>query len=349
MSRIVLLAPGDLITRCEEIFKRKGVRTKVVNSEGKNKWTLGEGDGSSESRSGTGVETDQDAKPHVNGRRGEGKDVEPRGLQESNTNSSSKGVFGARSSPINNGRDVGNTMGRGSGNDESPTAASMSVLLGETKKQTSQTKEDGRDRSKEGAIRKGEKKTILEEDKENGNMSRILVLSEDIAQALSKEYDIEVMNTNEKMSIGEDEVVMELGGQLIRRLSLPQEVRDEQNDEVKRLRRLHMNNNGKRKTFKTVRVDSERGLATLLNLNIEKMKDKKQSKTQPPMTRVTLVTNDIKDVDKAHIMLGAPTGDVGWKELARKATQRSNIRAYVYNPSNGDDLFEVVDTLLDVA
>ncbi|AKP24081.1 helicase [Wad Medani virus] len=65
-------------------------------------------------------------------------------------------------------------------------------------------------------------------------------------------------------------------------------------------------------------------------------------------TPVALVTNLKEYVPRAHIIFTAPTGDRTWKELAREATKRSNIRAYAHDPSTGpasDALLALIDAL----
>nr|ATW68814.1 helicase [Okhotskiy virus] len=66
------------------------------------------------------------------------------------------------------------------------------------------------------------------------------------------------------------------------------------------------------------------------------------------VTPVVLVTNDSQYVQRAHILYTAPTGDVTWKETARKATKRRDIRAYAYEEhekSPGEALLTLIDAL----
>nr|UBB38835.1 NS4 [Wongorr virus] len=50
-------------------------------------------------------------------------------------------------------------------------------------------------------------------------------------------------------------------------------------------------------------------------------------------TSVVYVTNSKVDIPRAHVMYTAPTGDTNWKEVAREATKRRDLRAYVYDPT----------------
>ncbi|AKP24093.1 helicase [Chenuda virus] len=51
---------------------------------------------------------------------------------------------------------------------------------------------------------------------------------------------------------------------------------------------------------------------------------------QVTRSSVVLVTNLAEYAPRAHILFTAPTGDTGWKAVAREATRRPNIRAYAY-------------------
>nr|AYM94311.1 helicase [Kemerovo virus] len=63
---------------------------------------------------------------------------------------------------------------------------------------------------------------------------------------------------------------------------------------------------------------------------------------------VALATNDAKFVRQAHILFTAPTGDPSWKETARLATQRKEIRAYAHKENEtpaGEALITLIDAL----
>ncbi|BAT21351.1 Hel [Muko virus] len=63
---------------------------------------------------------------------------------------------------------------------------------------------------------------------------------------------------------------------------------------------------------------------------------------------VALVTNDMKFVPQAHILFTAPTGDPTWKKTAREATKKKEIRAYAHNDADvaaGEALITLIDAL----
>nr|ATW68826.1 helicase [Baku virus] len=61
-----------------------------------------------------------------------------------------------------------------------------------------------------------------------------------------------------------------------------------------------------------------------------------QDELPPARTSVALVSNRQRDVSHAHILFSAPTGDTNWKNIARGATRRANIRAYAYEEMGGE-------------
>nr|AVO64745.1 VP6 [Ninarumi virus] len=85
-----------------------------------------------------------------------------------------------------------------------------------------------------------------------------------------------------------------------------------------------------RKQGEVVQVSSMAVLKELLQV-----KDEGQVNIMA-QTRVRLVTNKKKYLDAAQVMFTAPTGDVGWKELAREAAKKQNIQVYVYKQGKDD-------------
>nr|QWE80479.1 helicase [Corriparta virus] len=65
------------------------------------------------------------------------------------------------------------------------------------------------------------------------------------------------------------------------------------------------------------------------------------------MSGVGMVTNKKEYVSQASVMFTSPTGDPGWKEVSREAMKRSNIRAYVHDPEkSGVPSHEALVTLI---
>ncbi|ALL99460.1 RNA helicase [African horse sickness virus 3] len=62
---------------------------------------------------------------------------------------------------------------------------------------------------------------------------------------------------------------------------------------------------------------------------------------QTQSSSIRYISNRMEDVSRAKAMFTAPTGDEGWKEVAKAATQRPNIMAYVHE-GEGDGLKELL-------
>ncbi|AJU57330.1 VP6 [Orbivirus alphaequi] len=62
---------------------------------------------------------------------------------------------------------------------------------------------------------------------------------------------------------------------------------------------------------------------------------------QTQSSSIRYISNRMEDVPKAKAMFTAPTGDEGWKEVAKAATLRPNIMAYVHE-GEGDGLKELL-------
>ncbi|BCB92314.1 VP6 [Yonaguni orbivirus] len=346
MSRIVLLAPGDVISQCGDALKVRGIKAKIKPWEGfdiNNNLTS------------EGKETIVTGQAKVDGR---ADHVEPGGSGKIQTgvDGSNDGISGG-GEPTN--QLGGNKRGTSKGStwsDSKDEAAQLLLLLERSKKQIhdgKSSKDEGESQEKNGGQEQGAGTINKESQKENISGGIIYVLSDDIADKLEEDYGANVRVTIGRNTLEDNVKILEFGPALIKRLGLSSEVKDEQSDELKRLRRLNeltQNNDKSKKSDKsmrkTVRVDSEKGLKEVLGGKVKLNANDRKSIAQNT-SRVGTVTNYLEDVDSAHVMFTAPTGDPNWKELARKATMRSNIRAYKYTPGE-ISLQEAFATLLDV-
>ncbi|QCQ85391.1 VP6 [CHeRI orbivirus 3-3] len=361
MSRIVLLAPGDVITQCQEIISARGIKTKVIGNieelETKQKQGGQEqvqtGDKTSEFRK--LLLRKNDDQPRVSGSGACERGVNNGMVHEDYTDGTNKGVSVHGICSDKSGRHQRNTVAR---TDKLPLQTAipcMPVLLDKTETETSHSKTSekrGNDGTSTGTDTESEKAANISGGGEGGGTQHFYLLTEEAKNFLEDKYDITLKLATDKITFGLDDIIIELGGQLIKRFGLMNETKEEQSDAIKRIKRLQgkvnnkkAGNNGSNKQLKVIKVDSEKGLQELLNIK-GNGKDKKHNNVVP-MTRVTLISNALEDVDKAHAMFTAPTGDVNWKKVARAATARSNIRAYSFDPGGGDSLPESFATLLD--
>ncbi|QCQ85351.1 VP6 [CHeRI orbivirus 2-1] len=367
MSRIVLLAPGDVILQCRELFERRGVEIKVENFSGNQSVNSENLSVASEKETGGDNIPNQDDQSHDVGQGVREHGLGRAGVQGSDANRNDTRLHQAGDSTVHDRGIALDSMARGLRHGESKVHASVPVLLDPSKDVTQKSKKEkaGRVGAEGRRGGEGEEETFLKvrkksdsregdvnnvnnvNDVNNVNCCKHLVLSEDIQEKLRIEYDIEVDTTAKKVDFSSEACVVELGPRLLKSLELAMELKEEQSDELKRVKRLC--GGGKRKTLKFLRFDSEKGLLELLGGKKKKKENEKDYVKAVPTTRVTLVTNSIKDVGKAHIMFTTPTGDPNWKEVARQATKRSNIRVYNHQGGTTETLHESIDALLDVA
>ncbi|AGX89725.1 VP6 [Mobuck virus] len=333
MTRIVLLAPGDVIERCEAEIKERGIKTKIKDwKDDKTK---------EEQKQDKGAESTVDG--HRNGVAesiGEGRSREDTQSLDGGTG----GLPGRRELGSGKRRDTASAPEGSRRDDKKEKNTQLPVLLDKPETKTEDLKEGKEDKEHVGAKFNGDKgkETAVQ------IKTKILVLHDEIADKLEEEYDMKVETTIGKMTLDDDIMILEFGPALLKRMGFGTDVKDEQNDEMKRLRRVSETVNTKKKTGtmkKTVRVDSEKGLSELVGRRRIDPSTKKNLTHNT--TRVSLISNAIEDVERAHVIFTAPTGDTNWKEVARTATRRSNIRAYRHTPGEVS-LVEAFTTLLDV-
>nr|AVO64736.1 VP6 [Big Cypress virus] len=106
-----------------------------------------------------------------------------------------------------------------------------------------------------------------------------------------------------------------------------------------------------RKKVNIISIESVQGMRDVFGIKESAGKqeigrESSASKDVLKRSGVVLVTNDKKYVPRANILFTSPTGDTGWKEVARMATKRTEIRAYVHKPEDGsvkESLISLVD------
>nr|QNH88370.1 VP6 [Peruvian horse sickness virus] len=333
MSRIVLLAPGDVISQCKQELEERGIKTHIVE------WDENTEDNKQEKNIRKGIDEDGQSLSISGGnvRTTNGKPVGSASAMDGLCSSGDKrildkGMGGDFSGGTGSGRNTGNGT-----NDVKEADASMSKLLEKTEKETPGEK-----------VRKsGDGKKDEEIGSKQSKEKAIYVMTDDIKDKISEQYDVELKSTTGDATKYDESnnVIIELGSALIKKMGLTNETKNEQSDELKRIRRIN-------RKFSTIKIDSEKGLTDIIGkrkkISGKMVDERKQENNKNIRTRVKLITNDIKYVDQAHVIFTAPTGDINWKQVARKATSRANIRAYAYTPSSDISLIEALTTLVDV-
>lgn len=91
--------------------------------------------------------------------------------------------------------------------------------------------------------------------------------------------------------------------------------------------------------IKIQRIDSVAGLKTYLGVR-ERESDGRRS------TNVALVTDDPTYENRAQIVYVADSKDKDWNEMVARASRRSNVRVYTYDPSRGVAVSDAFVSLL---
>ncbi|ALL43356.1 VP6 [African horse sickness virus 1] len=172
----------------------------------------------------------------------------------------------------------------------------------------------------------GNSKTEGEEAKVGGSDRRIGGLAtQEIADFVKKKIGVEVQVFSKGMSnlFTVDKSLLERGG-------LGREDILHQSDIVKEIRASD-------KRVKIIPLSTvKRMIAEFGGTEEDEIKA-----VQTQSSSIRYISNRMEDVSRAKAMFTAPTGDEGWKEVAKAATQRPNIMAYVHE-GEGDGLKELL-------
>nr|WEU79327.1 VP6 [Bluetongue virus 22] len=318
MSAAILLAPGDVIKRSSEELKQRQIQINLID------WT--------ESMTGKEGETE----PKGEDRAAESKDGEGTQSEGSQKKESGKEIKDADVD-----RRIHTTVGSGPGAKGPGERANENVDRG-----------DGRLEEEGGDADAGVGTT-------GTHGGRWVVLTEEIARAIESKYGT-------KIDVYRDEVpaqIIEVERSLQRELGISREGVAEQTERLRDLRRREKSGThakaaerGRRKQGKKTHDDTqEEGTErekiseepASVGITIEGVMSQKkllsmiggvERKMAPIGAResaVMLVSNSVKDVARATAYFTAPTGDPYWKEVAREASKKKNILAYM---STGGDV-----------
>nr|QBL15295.1 VP6 [Japanaut virus] len=174
----------------------------------------------------------------------------------------------------------------------------------------------------ENRIQKGDAKSAPE--------LRWSVLTSEIADAIRKMSGSSVSVITKE---GKDQNVIVIGRGLAKELGLGREELAIQKEELKEYKGV------KGMIGKVEEVQSMKKLLMRTTQTAETKKD-----VPAKQSGVSLVSNDVLDVERATAYFTAPTGDTNWKEVARKASERRNIMAYSSTGEESQrDLIHLID------
>nr|CAD9197766.1 VP6 [Bluetongue virus] len=311
MSAAILLAPGDVIKRSTEELKQRQIQINLID------WVEDEREAEQQRR---------DSKGGKKGSVQDGQKTEPQGGEKEESSEETKNADV-------DGR-IHTAVGSGSNAERIGGSASESA--------------NGRD----GAVA-GRNRVVNEGDGVDGaDGRRWVVLTEEIARAIESKYGT-------KVGVYADELtaqIIEVERNLQKELGLTREGIAEQTERLRDLRRrereVHARRTGERRKQETKKkkkdedlkeeaqsLQSQEGVVSGGIVIEGVMSQKKllsmiggvERKAKPVGAResaVILVSNSLKDVDRATAYFTSPTGDPRWKEVARKASKKKNILAY---------------------
>nr|ANH10678.1 VP6/NS4 [Parry's Lagoon virus] len=325
MTRVLVLAPGDLITAIKTELSADGIRFEV-KEDGRLSASTVVKEGIDNGVSGSGSDAVRDTS------RDNGDDKKSKTAHDRTATASdvllSTGPGGCnkdddaaknRNAKNDTGRDATATAhnaGMGSDGDKGKTKDVGNVS---EKHAEGDVRSDVGLRSKCGssADRGSAKNEKEKRDSGVGTAGKTMVLTKAIAAAILGQSGAEVAVLEDVKGKAS---VLHLSNAVGKYLNLtPDDIR-EQTDALAQLKKKIKK---EKADIEIVRIESEAKFQSLYP-SIKKPEIGKTS-------GVGMVTNKKEYVSQASVMFTAPTGDPHWKEVAREAMKRSNIRAYVHD------------------
>nr|WCJ14488.1 VP6 [Kaptombes virus] len=285
VTRLTLLAPGDIIRKAEQELKARRIDVLINNDAEKT-----EEEQNNENRSGEG------RKEVTEGRRDE------EGSRRKTEEEEGEGKDGTE----------------GSKQEQETKEIQVRKTISENK-----TDGDGKDDLQTD-----------ESEKEN-----LILLDSEIQKVIDKLYGVKLQTVDEATGSGE-KIILKLGSTVLKQIGIGKEKVQEQNDALTKYKKTKTK---KGRVTEIQFIESLKGLEAEIGVN-----SRKEVNSGGGESGVVLVTNDRRYAGHAHVIFTCPTGDVTWKDTARIATKRSDIRAYVHDPANGEPekgLLALVDLL----
>ncbi|ADZ96227.1 VP6 protein [Tribec virus] len=310
-SRLVLLAPGDVIESVADKLRERDIDIKVKDAS------------VSEASATTTVDRQKRESGVRTSAGSTGTDVDTGAARDAKSPGEKTTCDGAGSDVHNSTR--GSDTSSGDHVDRSGTTDSEAGPAARGR---------GDDRKAMKSVENPAGGDSVARDGETHGPGRVFVSTPGLREALRRRghTDIKVYGTDVFLP-DRDRLVL-FGSAPLKELGVRQDEGSAQKDAESRLRREKVRNP----------VEVER-IHSVQRLNEEFPAKAISTRKAVP---VALVTNDAKFVPQAHILFTAPTGDPTWKETAREATKKKEIRAYAHNDAEipaGDALITLIDAL----
>lgn len=158
-----------------------------------------------------------------------------------------------------------------------------------------------------------------------------LIAQTDVANAISERYGIEVGDASNPDHVKDSKTFIAPGPSLMSALGVTPEARQRTKDLASRLRKTH----------DIPKLSAETSLAEMLKIAPD-------VNTEQTVSHVQLVTNDPRYLKVATHVFFAPSGDEGWKVLAREVARRGvKTPGYFSYTGKRDSESQVVDEVID--
>nr|AHM93465.1 VP6 protein [Tribec virus] len=310
-SRLVLLAPGDVIESVADKLRERDVDIKVKNA------SVREAD--------TAAAVDrQEREPGVRA------PVRPTGTDVDTGATRGAKPAGERATCDGTGPNVHDSARGGN----TPSGDHVDRGGAADSKTGSAARSSGDDREATKPLESPASGNTVAREGEAHGPGRVFVSTTGLREALRRRghTDIKVYGTDVFFP-NRDRLIL-FGSAPLKELGVRQDEGSAQKDAESRLRREKVRN-----PVEVERIHS-----------VQRLNEEFPTKTTPTRKAVpvVLVTNDVKFVPQAHTLFTAPTGDPTWKETAREATKKKEVRAYAHNDAEtaaGEALIALIDAL----
>ncbi|BAP18639.1 Hel [Koyama Hill virus] len=338
--RIVLLAPGDIIKNSEPELKQRGIDVSVKD------WIENDGSQLSEGEGKGGREGENGKQASANSGRRDG-DVGRDGAE-----SSGDGKANDDPRPGDSGRIRAD--GKRTVETESKTGDGGEIRDGKSASDKGSKNAKGNERSIDSTVitsekvkeKEGTDSKIAEQlaekrgDEPSGSNGHIYVLTRAVADAINQRSGTNLDVLKSLKDLGEGKKCYQISNGVGKLIGVDVDAVKEQIDALNELKAQYDGSNVNALLKRVVRIES----GGKLDQVFPKGRDEKHM----PGSGVVLATNDPKYIAQANAMFTCPTGDTNWKEVSRKATSKTSIRAYSYSEiGDGSEIKEAFLSLID--
>nr|AYM94280.1 helicase [Kemerovo virus] len=315
-SRLILLAPGDVIESVADKLRERDIDIKVLRHAGDHASIPPTDPAANNERS----KRESGVRPPV-GSPGAAVDRRAEGNAECAGKEQTENGTGADVCHKEGGSDVA------AGDPSNGSGATGAIRDGAQRS-------SGGNRAPEKQVENSAHGDDMARESEAGGVGRVFVATPRLREALRSRGHADIQVYGSDSFLPDRDRFVSFAAAPLKELGLRADEGAAQKDAESRLRR--------EKVRRPIEIDR---IHSVQRLNEEfPVRSTRERRAVP----VALATNDVKFVRQAHILFTAPTGDPSWKETARLATQRKEIRAYAHKENEtpaGEALITLIDAL----